>query len=74
MTPTDHIDILLVILITWSLKVKFSSSVTARNLPFETFVWIDSLISMSNAFFWLDIIIYEVLLTFRDWSWKVCWS
>ena len=50
MTPTDF-DILLVTLFTWSLKVKFSSSVTPRNLTVETFVRIVSRILVSNAFF-----------------------
>ena len=65
MTPTDS-DILLVTLFTWSLKVRFSSSVTPRNLPVETFVRIVSRILISNASFWSEIIIYEVLLTFRE--------
>ena len=42
---------------------------TQRNLTVETFVRIDSLIWMSiyiYAFFWLEIIIYEGLLTFRE--------
>ena len=64
MTPTD-LDILLVTLFTWSLKVRFSSSVTPRNLTVETFVRIVFRILMSNEFFWLEIIIYEVSLTFR---------
>ena len=50
MTPTD-LDILLVTLFTWSLKVRFSSSVTPRKLTVETFVRIVSRIVMSNAFF-----------------------
>ena len=50
MTPTD-LDILLAILFTWSLKVRFSSSVTPRNLTVETFVRIVSRILMSNSFF-----------------------
>ena len=50
MTPTD-LDILLVTLFTWSLKVRFSSNVTPRNLTVETFVRIVSRILMSNAFF-----------------------
>ena len=62
MTPTD-LDILIVTLLTCSLKVRFSSSVTRRNLTVETFVRIVSLILMYNAFYWLEIIIYEVLLT-----------
>ena len=65
MTPTD-LDILLVTLFIWSLKVRFSSSVMPRNLTVETFVRIVSRILMSNAFFWLEIIIYEVLLMFRE--------
>ena len=65
MTPTD-LDILLATLFTWALKVRFSSSVTPRNLTVETFVRIDSRILMSNQFLWLEIIIYEVLLTFRE--------
>ena len=65
MTPTD-LDILIVTLFISSLKVKLSSSVTPRNLTIETFVRIVSLFLMSNAFFWLEIIIYEVLLTFRE--------
>ena len=32
----------------------------------ETFVRIHSRILMSNTFFWLEIVIYEVLLTFRE--------
>ena len=58
MTPTG-LDILLVTLFTWSLKVRFTSSVTPRNLTVETLVMIVSRISMSNAFFWLEIIIYD---------------
>ena len=50
LTPTD-LDILLVTLFTWSIKVRFSSSVMPTNLAVETFVTIDSLIIMSNAFF-----------------------
>ena len=56
MTPTD-LDILPVTLFTWSLKVRFSSSITPRNLTFETFVRIVSRILMSNAFFWLEILV-----------------
>ena len=41
MTPTD-LDVLLVTLFTWSLKVRFSSSVMPRNLTVETFLRIDS--------------------------------
>ena len=65
MTPTGF-DILLVTLFIWPLKVRFSSRVTPRNLTVETFVGIVSRIVMSNAFFWLEIIIYEVLLTFTE--------
>ena len=65
MTPT-HLDILVVIYFTWSLKVKFSSNVTPRNLTVETFVRIESRSLMSDAFFWFEIVIYEVLLTFRE--------
>ena len=36
------------------------------NLTVETFVRIESRIVMSNAFFWLKIIIYKVLLTLRE--------
>ena len=65
MTPTDF-DILLATLFTSTLNARSSSSVTPRNLTVETFVRIDSRIWMSNAFYWLEIIIYEVLLTFRE--------
>ena len=65
MTPTDF-DILLQTLFTWPLKVRFSSSATPRNLTVETFVKIESRILMSIAFFWLEIIIYEDLLTSRE--------
>ena len=64
-TPT-HFDILVVTFYTWSVKVRFSSSVTPRNLTVETFVRIESWILMSIAFFWLEIIIYEVLLMLRE--------
>ena len=37
-----------------------------RNLTVETFVRIVSRILMSNAFSWLEIIIYEDSLTFRE--------
>ena len=43
-----------------------SSSVMPRNLSVETFTRIDSRILISNACFWLDINIYEVLLMFRE--------
>ena len=65
MTPTE-LNILLVTLFTWFLKVRFSSSVKPRNLTVETFVRIDSRILMSNAFFWLEITKYEVLNTFKE--------
>ena len=65
MTPTD-LDILLVTIFTLSLEVRFSSSVTPRNLTVETFVRIVSRILTCYAFFWLEIIIYEVLLTLRE--------
>ena len=65
MTPTD-LDILIVTLFTMLLKIRFSSSLTPRNLTVEIFVRIDSRILMSNAFFWLEIIIYEILITFRE--------
>ena len=55
MTPTD-LDILLVTL--WSLKLRFSQSVTSRNLTVEIFLRIESRILMSNALFGLEIIIY----------------
>ena len=61
MTPTD-LDVLVVIFFTWSLKVSFSSSATPRNLTVETFVRIESGSLMSDAFFWLEIIMYDVLL------------
>ena len=65
MTVTN-LDILVVSLFTWSLKVKFLSIVTPRNLTVETFVRIETRILMWNAFFRLEIIIYEVLLTLRE--------
>ena len=65
MTPTD-LDILLVTFFTWSLKVRFSSSVTPRNLTVEIFVRIEFRLLISVAFFWSEIIIYKVLLTFRE--------
>ena len=61
MTPTD-LDILVVIFCTLSLTVRFSS----RNLTVETFVRIESRSLMPDAIFWLEIVIYEVLLTFRE--------
>ena len=63
-TLTD-LDILVVTFFTWSLKVRFSSSVMPMNLTAETFVRIKSQIPMSIAFYWLEIIIYEVLLMLR---------
>ena len=62
MTPT-YLGTLVVILFKWSLKVRFLSSLTQRNLTFETFERIESQNLMSITFFWLEIIIYEVLLT-----------
>ena len=37
-----------------------------RNLTVETSVRIESPILMSIAFFWLEIVIYEILLTLRE--------
>ena len=51
---------------TFTLKVRISSSVTARNLIVDTFVRIESQILVPIAFFWLKIIIYEVLLMLRE--------
>ena len=66
MTPT-HLDILLYSdLIYMVLESKIFIDVTPRNLTVEIFVRIVSRILMSNAFFWLEILIYEVLLTFRE--------
>ena len=64
-TPTD-LDILVVTFFTWSLKVRFSSTVMPRNLTVETFVRIESRILMSIAFLWLEIIIYKVLQTLTE--------
>ena len=50
----------------YMVQVRFPSTVTPRNLTVETFVRMVSPILMSNACFWLEIIIYEVLLTFRE--------
>ena len=51
----------------WSLKVRFSSSVTPRNLIVETFVRSESrIVMLSNVSFWFEININEVLLTLRD--------
>ena len=44
------------------IKSKLSSSATPRNLTVETFVRIESGSLMSDAFFWLEIIMYDVLL------------
>ena len=56
MTPTDF-DIYKVI--TWSLNVRFSSSVTLRNLTGEIFVRIESrIVILHNVSFWLELIIY----------------
>ena len=59
-------DITIAILFIWCIKVRFTSSVTPRNLTIETFLRIVSRIFMSNALFWLEIIIYEISLTFRE--------
>ena len=64
MTPTD--GYFTSDLISMVLKVRFSSSVMPRNLTVEIFVRIDYRILMFNVFIWLEIIIYEVLLTFRE--------
>ena len=50
MAPTD-LDIIVETLFTRLLKVRFSSSITPRNLTVETFVMIESRIVMSNGFF-----------------------
>ena len=42
------------------LKSKIFIECNEKNLTVETFVRIDSRILMSNAFFWLEIIIHEV--------------
>ena len=60
------IYILVATLFTWSLKENFVNRVTPRNLTVEAFVRIESKIVMLNMFFWLMIIIYEVLLTLRE--------
>ena len=65
MTPTD-LHILVVTLFTRSSKVRFSSSLMPKKLAVEIFVRIQSLILLSNTFFWLEIIVYEVLLTWRE--------
>ena len=55
---------------TWSLKVIFSSSVTARNLTVETFIRIESRILISIAFFSGWRLSYMRFY----WCWeKVCW-
>ena len=48
------------------LNSKISYCVRPRNLTVETFISIVSRILTANEFFWLKIIIYEVLLTFRE--------
>ena len=48
------------------LKSKIFINMMPRNLTIEIFVRIVSRILMSNAFFWLEIIIYEVLLMIRE--------
>ena len=42
-----------------------SVKITPRNFTVDIFVMINSRILMSNAFFWLEITICEVLLTFN---------
>ena len=73
-SPLDNnrltVVILLVTLFTWSVKVRFSSSLMPRNLAVETLIRIVPRILMSNASFWLEIIICEVLLTFRGMGYK----
>ena len=60
MTPTD-LDIYITSdLIYMVLKSKIFIERNVRNLTVETFIRIVSWIWMSNAFFWLEIIIYEV--------------
>ena len=63
---TNRLRYFIIDLIYKVLEVRLSLSVTPRNLPVETFVRIDSRILMSNAFFCLEITIYEVLLMFRE--------
>ena len=48
------------------IESKILTSVMAMNLTVETFVRSESLRLMSNAFSWLEIITYEVLLAFRE--------
>ena len=50
-------------------KSKICIECNAKDLTVETFVRIGSQILMSNEFFWLEIIIYEVLLTLRECLW-----
>ena len=47
-------------------SIRFFSNEMPRNLTVETFVRIVSQILMSNVYFWLEIIIYHILLTFRE--------
>ena len=42
------------------IKIIFSLNVMPRNLTVETFVRIESAIIMLNAFFWLEITIYDI--------------
>ena len=63
---TNRLRYLVVIYFTCSLKVRFSKRVTARNLTVETVVRIESRSLVSDAFFWMEIIIYKVLLTFTE--------
>ena len=59
MKPTG-LDILLRSdLIYMVMKVNFHHSVAPRNLTVKTFVTIDSRILMSNAFFWMEVIIMK---------------
>ena len=64
--PSTDLNILVVTYFTWSLNVRFSSSATPRILKNVTFVRIESQILISIVFFWLEIIIHEVLLTLRE--------
>ena len=48
------------------IKSKIFIKCNAKNLTVETFVRIESRILMSIAYFWLEIIIYQVLLTLRE--------
>ena len=63
---TDRLTYFTSDLIYMVLKSKIFIECNAKEFAVETFVRIDSRILMSNAFFWLEIIIYEVLQTFRE--------